>query len=80
MAATKKDTKPMAFSGSVEFINSKVLLPSLMSHNTGCNENNTTVPHEEHQLFILPEYMSSSPVFSRVRVARSLVFCVVLCR
>ena len=34
----------------------------------------------EHELPTLPEKMSSPPVFSGVRVARSLVFCVVFCR
>ena len=34
----------------------------------------------EKQLATRPEYMSSPPVFSGVRVARSLVFYVVLCR
>ena len=34
------------------------------------------VPHVEQELLILPEHLSSSPVFSSVRVPRSLVFCV----
>ena len=36
----------------------------------------------EHELPTLPEYiyLSSTPLFSGVRVARSLVFCVVFCR
>ena len=34
----------------------------------------------DRELLTLPEHMSSPPVFSRVRVARSLVFCVVFCR
>jgi len=33
-----------------------------------------------HELFTLPQHMSSPPVFSGVRVARSLVFCVIFCR
>ena len=32
------------------------------------------------ELFTLPEHLSSPPVFSWVRVALSLVFCVVFCR
>jgi len=32
------------------------------------------------KLFTLPEHINSLPVFSGVRVARSLVFCVVFCR
>ena len=41
------------------------------------------MPHVEQELPTLPEHMSSprsSPICSWVRVARSLVFCVVLCR
>jgi hypothetical protein len=34
----------------------------------------------EHELPTLPEYLSSPPLLSEVRVARSLVFCVVFCR
>ena len=38
------------------------------------------VPHVENELFTLPEHLSSPPVFNVVRVARSLVFCVLFCR
>jgi hypothetical protein len=34
----------------------------------------------EQQLPTLPEHMSSSPIFNSVRVARSVVVCVVTCR
>ena len=34
----------------------------------------------EKELLTLPEHQSSPPMFSGVRVARSLIFCVVLCR
>jgi hypothetical protein len=34
----------------------------------------------KQELLTLPEHMNSPPVFSGVRVARSLVFCVVFCR
>jgi hypothetical protein len=34
----------------------------------------------EKELLALPEHQSSPPMFSGVRVARSLIFCVVLCR
>ena len=34
----------------------------------------------EEELLTLPEYMSSLPVFSWIRVARSSVFCVMFCR
>ena len=37
------------------------------------------VPHVEHELLTLPENMSSPPVFSAVRFARSLVFHIVFC-
>ena len=33
----------------------------------------------EQELFLLPEHMSSLPVFSEVRFARSLDFCVFFC-
>jgi hypothetical protein len=38
------------------------------------------VPLMEQELLNLPEHLSSPTVFSEVRVAQSLVFCVVLCR
>ena len=38
------------------------------------------VPLVEHELLILSQHMSSTPLFSRVRAVRSLVFCVVFCR
>jgi hypothetical protein len=38
------------------------------------------VPHVEQELLTLPEHPRSSSVFSGVRVARSLVFCVKYCR
>jgi hypothetical protein len=31
-------------------------------------------------LITLLEHLSSSPVFSRVRIARSIVFCIMFCR
>ena len=37
------------------------------------------VPLVEHEIFRLPEDMSSLPVYSVVRVTRSLVFCAVVC-
>ena len=42
--------------------------------------NQLKVINVEQELPALPEHLSSSAVFSRVRVARSLVFCVVFCR
>ena len=41
--------------------------------------NHTTLPLVEQELVTLPEYLNSLPVFSRVCVARSLVFSVVFC-
>jgi len=38
------------------------------------------VPLVEQELLFLLEYLSSHPVFIGVRVARSLVFCVMFCR
>jgi len=35
--------------------------------------------HVEQELLTFLEHLSSHPVFSGVRVARSLVFCVVFC-
>jgi hypothetical protein len=34
----------------------------------------------QKELLTLPEHQSSPAMFSGVRVARSLIFCVVLCR
>jgi hypothetical protein len=34
----------------------------------------------EQELYTLPEHLSSPPVFSEVRVPRSLVLCVMFCR
>jgi hypothetical protein len=34
----------------------------------------------EQELLTLPERLSSSPIFSGVRVTQSLVFCVMFCR
>ena len=36
--------------------------------------------HVEQELLILPEHLSSPPVLSGVRIARSLVFHVMFCR
>ena len=38
------------------------------------------MPLVEQELFTLHEHPSSPPVFSRVRVTQSLVYCVVFCR
>ena len=38
------------------------------------------VSHVEQELLTLPEHLSSSHDFSRVRVVRFLVFCVIFCR
>jgi len=41
---------------------------------------NTTCAISGHELLTLPEHMGSSQVFSGVRLAQSLSFCVVFCR
>ena len=38
------------------------------------------VPLVVHELLAFPENMGSSPVCSGIRIARSLVFCVIICR
>ena len=38
------------------------------------------LPHVEQELPTLPDHLSSPPVLSGIRVARSFIFCVVLCR
>jgi hypothetical protein len=38
------------------------------------------VPLVEQEMFTLPVHPSSFPVFGRIRVAQSLVFCVVFCK
>jgi len=38
------------------------------------------VPLMEEELLTLPEHLSSSPVFSGVRITQSLVLCVMFCR
>jgi hypothetical protein len=38
------------------------------------------VSHVEQELLTLPEHLSSPSVFSVVRAAQSLVFCVMFCR
>ena len=40
----------------------------------------TTGDISEQELPTLPEHLSSTSLFSGVRVAQSLVFCVVFCR
>jgi hypothetical protein len=44
---------------------------SLVSSNSSCIS--------EQELLTLPEHLSSTPLFSSVRVTRSLVFCVMFC-
>jgi hypothetical protein len=59
------------FSKKKSYACSKYLLPSILEY----------IIHISYGTFcILPEHPSSSPVFSGVRVARSLVFYVMLCR
>jgi hypothetical protein len=47
-----------------------------------CQKSNTlcSVSRVEQELLTLPQHMSSPPVLCAVRVAQSLVFCVMFCR
>ena len=45
-----------------------------------CTKSTTTLPHAGQELITLSEHLSFSLVSSGVRVTRSLVFCVMLCR
>ena len=38
------------------------------------------ISHVEEELLTIPKHTSSHPIFSGVLVARSLVFCVIICR
>ena len=53
-----------------------LVLYSFMTYHTVCTRLTRRVPLVEHELLNLPEHMSSSPVFSGVRVTRYLVLCV----
>ena len=58
-----------------------VVLHDINNHNDASRLTITgRVPLVEQELLSLPEQMCSSPVFSGVRVAQSLVFCVVFCK
>ena len=72
----------MCFVGSSCFIN--VICIYLLVSNTipfqimfVSFNNNTTVSLVEQELITLPEHLSSAPIYSRVRIARSFVFFVV---
>jgi hypothetical protein len=75
----------MCFVGSSCFIN--VICIYLLVSNTipfqmmfMSFNSNTTVSLVEQELITLPEHLSSAPVYSGVRIARSFVFFVVFCR
>ena len=51
---------------------------SFITYHRVCNQNNTTVATSVAGTPTLPEHLSPPPVFSGFRIARSLVFCVVL--
>ena len=61
-------------------LSNRSVLSSFMIYHRVCNKCNLTGAHVEHELLTLPKYLSSLPFFSGVRVARSLVFCIVYCR
>ena len=54
-----------------------ILISSFMTDHRVCNQSNTTGVSE---LVTLPKHTNSPPEFSGVRIARSLVFCVVFSR
>jgi hypothetical protein len=63
--------------------NHNPVLSSFMTYHRVCsNLTRVTrrVPYVEQELLTHQEYLSSPPVISGVRVARSLVFCVMFCR
>ena len=53
-----------------------VLFPPFLTYQWIVTGVTRLVPHVGQELPILPKHMSSSPIISEVRVARSLVFCV----
>jgi len=64
----------------VPFRNHNSVLSPFVTYHRVCNKSNMTVPHVEQELLTIPEHPSSHPVFNGVRVAWSLVFCVMFCR
>jgi hypothetical protein len=56
------------------------VLSSFMTYHRVYNKGDTTGVISERELLTLPENLSSPPVFCGVRVARSLVLCVMFCR
>jgi hypothetical protein len=54
-------------------------LSSFMTYNVSPGMWQDWLPLVEQELLILPEYLSSLPIFSGVRVAQPLVFYVVFC-
>ena len=61
--------------------NHNPVLSSCMTYHWMCHKSNTRVSHVEQELITLPNHPSSlPPLFGRVCVAQSLVFCVVFCR
>jgi hypothetical protein len=48
---------------------------SSVSYHRVCNKNNTVVPDVKQEPLTVPGHLNPSPVFSGVRIARSLVFC-----
>jgi hypothetical protein len=57
--------------------NHNSVLSSCMTYHWVCKKSNTWVSHVEQELLTLPKHPSSLPLFGRVCVAQSLVFCVV---
>ena len=59
-------------------VNTSRSFPHFMTYHRICNQINTTGAIVEQALLTIPEHLSSAPVFSGVRVTRSL--CVMFCR
>ena len=59
--------------------NNNHVLSSWMTYHRMCNKRKK-VPRVEQELLTLPGHLSSLPNCSGVRVARSLGFCIILCR
>ena len=60
--------------------NHNPVLSSLITYNGFVTRVTRRMPHMGQVLPTLPEHLSSSLVFRRVRVAPSLVYCVMFCR
>jgi len=60
--------------------NHNPVLSSFMTYHRACNKSNKTGATCGAGTATLPEHLRSTTVYGRVRVARSLYFCVMFCR